>query len=168
MALGLIAPTSALGSVVRKAYRSVVSMPVLIFLTPVQPTVQTPAKKPRGRSSPRANQTSCLAPWSNSLKDVNGTTRLFAGSSQGFQCADAVLRTSVVPPSGSMRRSSSKSTAFPLASSFPARFFAASTTAFPSGPLRDHARQMGDAKERCLGRRVRCDGPFCGHISPCQ
>lgn len=66
------------------------------------------------------------------------------------QCLLFTFRMLVVPPSGSIRRSSLKSTALPLACSFSARFLVASINAFdddgmphramassrPPGPLR--------------------------------
>lgn len=54
MALGWTASTSAFGLQVRKANVSIVSTPVLIFRTPVQSRRHIPAKKDKGRSSPRA------------------------------------------------------------------------------------------------------------------
>jgi hypothetical protein len=55
IALGWTAPTSAFGSVVRKAKMSLVVSPALIFRTDVQ-FVQTPAKQASGRVSSSADQ----------------------------------------------------------------------------------------------------------------
>lgn len=105
IALGWIAPTSAFGVLVRKAKRSIASFPVLTFRTLVHCGAQMPAKKASGQSSPKANQTSCRATWSNPLKLVNGTRHRLSTPSHRFQCELAVLRTFVVPLSGSIRRS---------------------------------------------------------------
>ncbi|AND92869.1 blr8007 [Bradyrhizobium diazoefficiens USDA 110] len=81
---------------------------------------------------------------------LNGTTQRFSTPSQRVQCLLFTLRMLVVPESGSIRSSSLKSTALPLACSFSARFFVASMSAFdddgmpqravtssrPSAPLR--------------------------------
>src|SRR5262245_33042243 len=67
---------------------------------------------------------------SYSLNDVNGTRQRCSGSSQRFQCALLTLRMFVVPESGSMRSNCLKSTGLPLDSSFSARFFVASVSAF--------------------------------------
>ena len=121
--------TGSLGSVVRKPNRSAVSTPVFILRTQVHPAAHIPAKTANGRSSEKANHTSPLAALLNSLKLVKGTRQRFAGPSQRCQCLLAVLRMFVVPASGSRRSSSLKSTGKPLASSFAARFFAASISA---------------------------------------
>ena len=68
IALGWMAPTSAFGSVVRKAKRSLVVSPSYTFLTDVQ-LVQMPAKQPSGRDSSSANQMSPPLALLNSLKD---------------------------------------------------------------------------------------------------
>jgi hypothetical protein len=61
---------------------------------------------------------------------VNGTMQRLSTPSHRFQCLLDVLRMLVVPPSGSIRSSSLKSTCFPLASSFAARLAVASMSAF--------------------------------------
>src|SRR6476469_10481513 len=124
-----MAPTSALGSVVRKAKRSLVVSPSLTFRTDVQ-LVQMPAKQARGRSSPSANQMSPPSALLNSLKLLKGTTQLFSAPSHRIQCLLFTLRMLVVPPSSSIRSNSLKSTALPFACSFSARFFVASICAF--------------------------------------
>src|SRR3954470_24882799 len=96
-----MAPTSALGAVVRMAKRSLVVSPSLTLRTDVQ-RVQMPAKKASGRSSLKANQTGGRLPsgsTSFSEKLVNGTTQRFSGPSQRRQCADSTLRTLVTPES---------------------------------------------------------------------
>ncbi|MGY4298821.1 hypothetical protein ACVWXN_006916 [Bradyrhizobium sp. i1.4.4] len=86
----------------------------------------------------------------NSLNELNGTTQRFSAPSHLVQCLLFTLRMFVVPPSGSIRSSSLKSTVLPLACSFSARFLVASISAFdddgipqravtssrPSAPLR--------------------------------
>src|SRR3954470_23355509 len=124
-----MAPTSALGSVVRKAKRSLLVSPSLTFLTDVQ-LVQMPAKQARGRVSSSANQMSPPSTLLNSLKELNGTTQRFSTPSQRAQCLLFTLRMLVVPPSGSILSNSLKSTVLPLASSFSARFLVASMSAF--------------------------------------
>src|SRR3978361_470855 len=103
--------------------------PSLTFRMDVQ-LVQMPAKQARGRVSSSANQMSPPSALLNSLKLLNGTTQRFPAASQRVQCFDFTLRILVVPPSGSIRRSSLKSTVLPLACSFSARFFVASISAF--------------------------------------
>ena len=67
-----------------------------------------------------ANQTGTFLPSmvSYSENDVNGTRQRCSGTSQRFQWALLTLRMLVVPPSGSSRSSSLKSTGLPLACSF--------------------------------------------------
>src|SRR5258708_570108 len=129
IAFGWMAPTSAFGSVVRNAKRSLVVSPSLTFPTDVQ-LVQMPAKQARGRVSSRANQMSPPSALLNSLKLLNGTTQRFSTPSQRVQCLLFALRMLVVPPSGSILSNSLKSTGLPLACSFSARFFVASINAF--------------------------------------
>src|SRR5271168_4811943 len=66
----------------------------------------------------------------NSLKESNGTTQRFSDPSHLVRCLLFTLRMLVVPPSGSIRSSSVKSTDLPLACSFSARFLVASVSAF--------------------------------------
>src|SRR5437773_1463380 len=108
------------------------------------------AKQARGRVSSSANQTSPPSALLNSLKELNDTTQRFSAPSHRIQCLLFTLRMLVVPPSGSIRSSSLKSTVLPSACSFSARFLAASINAFdddgmphravvssrPSAPLR--------------------------------
>lgn len=101
MALGWMAPTSAFGSVVRKAKRSLVVSPSFTSRADVQ-RVQRPAKHASGRVSSNANQTGGRVPsgsTSCSEKLVNGTTQRLSMPSQRRQCADLTLRTSVTPGS---------------------------------------------------------------------
>src|SRR3954469_22560490 len=142
-------PTSALGSVVRKAKRSLLVSPSLTFRTEVQ-LVQMPAKQARGRVSSSANQISPPSALLNSLNELKGTTQRFSTPSQRVQCLLFTLRMLVVPPSGSILSNSLKSTGLPLACSFLAPFLVASINAFgddgmphravassrPPGPLR--------------------------------
>src|SRR5882757_5922758 len=128
---------------------SLVVSPSLTFRTEVQ-LVQMPAKQARGRPSSSANQISPPSALLNSLKLLNGTTHRFSGPSHLVQCVLFTLRMLVVPPSGSMRSSSLKSTVLPLACNFSARFLVASISALdddgmpqlavassrPPGPLR--------------------------------
>src|SRR6478752_3878803 len=86
-----MAPTSALGSVVRKAKRSLVVSPSLTFRTEVQ-FVQMPAKQTRGRVSSSANQMSLPSVLLNSLKELNGTTQRFSAPSHLVQCLLFTLR----------------------------------------------------------------------------
>jgi hypothetical protein len=88
--------------------------------------VQMPAKQARGRLSSSANQMSPPSALLNSLNELNGTTQRFSTPSYLVQCLLFTLRMLVVPPSGSIRSSSLKSTGLPLASSFCARFLVAS------------------------------------------
>ena len=69
IAFGWMAPTSAFGSVVRNAKRSLVVSPSLTFRTDVQ-LVQMPAKQASGRVSSSANQMSPPSALLNSLKRV--------------------------------------------------------------------------------------------------
>ncbi len=79
-----------------------------------------------------ANHTGTFLPSivSYSENDVSGTRQRLSGPSHRFQWLLLVLRMLVVPLSGSIRSSSLKSTVLPLASSFSARFFVASISAF--------------------------------------
>src|SRR5271156_2155421 len=108
---------------------SLVVSPSLTFRTDVQ-LVQMPAKQARGRLSSSANQMS--PPWAllNSLKELNGTMHRFSVPSHRVQCLLFTLRMLVVPPSGSIRSNSLKSTGLPFASSFWARFLVASIKAY--------------------------------------
>src|SRR3984885_3166170 len=115
IAFGWIAPTSAFGSVVKNANMSFVVSPSFTFRTDVQ-LVQMPAKQARGRDSSNANQISPPSALLNSLKEVNGTTQRLSAPSHLAQCLLPTLRMFVVPPSGSTRSSSLKSTLLPLAS----------------------------------------------------
>src|ERR1700694_2835750 len=128
IAFGWMAPTSAFGSVVRKAKMSLVVSPSLTLRTDVQ-LVQMPAKQARGRVSSKANQMSPPSALLNSLKELNGTTQRLWAPSHRVQCLLFTLRMLVVPPSGSIRSNCLKSTGLPLASSFAARFLAASIRA---------------------------------------
>ncbi|APH74169.1 hypothetical protein BSQ44_24445 [Aquibium oceanicum] len=58
---------------------------------------------------------------SGSAKAVSGITHLFSTPSHGFQCRLTAFLTFVVPPSGSIFRSKSKSTSLPLDRSLSAR-----------------------------------------------
>src|SRR5450756_2067197 len=104
---------------------SLVVSPSLTFRAEVQ-FVQMPAKQARGRVSSSANQMSPPSALLNSLNELNGTTQRFSGPSHRVQCLLFTLRMLVVPPSGSIRSSSLKSTDLPLASSLLARFFVVS------------------------------------------
>src|ERR1700709_2402574 len=110
---------------------SVLTSPSLAFRTLVQ-LAQSPAKHNNGLLSFEANQTGAFLPSivSYSENDVNGTRQRFSGPSQRFEWGLLTFRMFVVPPSGSIRSSSLKSTDFPLASSFWARFLVASINAF--------------------------------------
>src|SRR6201989_3446563 len=123
-----MAPTSAFGSVVRNAKRSLVVSPPLTLRTDVQ-LVQMPAKQASGRVSSSANQMSPPSSLLNSLNELNGTTQRFSAPSHLVQCLLLTLRMLVVPESGSIRSNSLKSTVLPLACSFAARFFVASIVA---------------------------------------
>src|ERR1700692_4853163 len=123
-----MAPTSAFGSVVKNAYRSLVDSPSFTFRTDVQ-LVQIPAKQASGRVSSSANQMSPPSALLNSLNELKGTTHRFSTLSHLVQCLLFTLRMLDVPPSGSIRSSSLKSTGLPLACSFAARFFVASIRA---------------------------------------
>ena len=83
--------------------------------------VQMPAKQARGRLSSKANQMSPPSALLNSLKELNGTTQRFSTPSHLVQCLLFTLRMLVVPPSGSIRSSSVKSTVFLSPCSFSAR-----------------------------------------------
>ena len=101
MALAWIGATTAFGSVVRKANRSLVVSPSLTFRTDVQ-RVQMPAKKASGRLSSSANQTGGREPsgWSSfSAKLVKGTTHRLSTPSHRRQCGEATLRMFVTPES---------------------------------------------------------------------
>src|SRR4030088_256477 len=120
--------TSAFASVVRNEKMSLVVSPSLTFRTDVQ-LVQMPAKQARGRVSSSANQMSPPSALLNSLKELSGTTQRFSGPSHLVQCLLFTLRMLVVPPSGSSRSSSLKSTGLPFSRSFSARFLVASISA---------------------------------------
>lgn len=142
MALGCIEQTSAFGSVVRNAKRSLVVSPSFTF--------RTTSNWARCRRSRRGDGFHRVRTGYHSLNELNGTTQRFSGPSHLFQCLLFTLRMFVVPPSGSIRSSSLKSTGLPFASSFAARFLVASIKACcddgipdravassrPSGPLR--------------------------------
>src|SRR5258706_14469771 len=108
---------------------SLVVSPSLTFRTDVQ-LIQIPAKQARGRVSSSANQISPPSALLNSLKELNGTTQRLSAPSHRVQCLLFTLRMFVVPPSGSIRSNSLKSTDLPLACSFSARFFVSSFIAF--------------------------------------
>src|SRR3954464_11696192 len=96
-----VGATTALGSVVRKAKRSLVVSPSLTLRTEVQ-RVHRPAKNASGRLSSSANQTVGREPsgrTSFSENEVNGTTQRLSGPSQRRQCGEATLRTLVTPGS---------------------------------------------------------------------
>src|SRR6201992_349686 len=92
---------------------SLLVSPSLTFRTDVQ-LVQMPAKQASGRVSSSANQISPPSALLNSLKLLNGTTQRCSGPSHLVQCLDLTLRMLVVPPSGSIRRRSLKSTGLPF------------------------------------------------------
>src|SRR3954451_20036068 len=95
-------PTSAFGSVVRKAKRSASTSPSFTLRTDFHPPTQIPAKNASGRSSPSANQAGGREPagcGSGSLNEVKGTTHRFSEPNQRRQCADLVFRTLVTPGS---------------------------------------------------------------------
>src|SRR5258705_5925946 len=108
---------------------SLVVSPSFTFRTDVQ-LVQMPAKQARGRVSSRANQMSPPSALLNSLKELSGTTQRFSAPSQRVQCLLFTLRMLVVPPSGSIRSNSLKSTGLPLALSIAAPFLVASISAY--------------------------------------
>src|ERR1700745_3569725 len=89
-----------------------------------------PAKQASGRVSSSANQMSPPSALLNSLNELNGTTQRFSRPSHLVQCLLVTLRILVVPPSGSIRSNSLKSTGLPLACSFSARFLVAFINAF--------------------------------------
>ena len=129
IALGWMAPTSALASQVRNAKRSLVVSPSFTLRTDVQ-RVQMPAKKASGLSSSSANQTGRFSPpgsVSYSEKLVKGTTQRDSGPSQRRQCGEETLRTLVTP--GSVFRPFSAKTG----DGMPQRAMASSR---PSAPLR--------------------------------
>src|ERR1700749_1273249 len=147
-----MAPTSAFGSVVRNAKRSLVVSPSLTFRTDVQ-LVQMPTKQARGRVSSSANQMSPPSTLLNSLNELNGTTQRFSTPSHLVQCLLLTLRMLVVPESGSIRSSSVKSTDLPLARSFSALFLVASINAFDDDgmPHRAVASSRPSAPLRTIG-----------------
>src|ERR1700681_4517026 len=102
-----------------------------------------PAKQARGRLSSSANQMSPPSALLNSLNELNGTTQRFSVPSQRVQCLLFTLRMFVVPPSGSIRSSSLKSTVLPLACSFSARFLVASISAFDDDGIPHRAVALG-------------------------
>jgi hypothetical protein len=124
----------------------------LTFRTDVQ-VVQMPAKQARGRLSSSANQMSPPSALLNSLNELNGATQRFSTASHRVQCLLFTLRMLVVPPSGSILRSCLKSTAFPLVSSFWARFFVASISACCDDgiPQRAVASSRPSAPVRTIG-----------------
>src|SRR6202041_268249 len=121
IAFGWMRATSAFGSVVRNAKRSLVVSPSLTFRTEVQ-RVQMPAKQARGRVSSSANQMSPPSVLLNSLNELNGTPPPLSTDCQRNQCFLFTLPILAVPPSGSIRSNSVKSADLPLARSFSARF----------------------------------------------
>src|SRR5258708_27183885 len=102
---------------------SAVISPSFALRTDVQ-FVQRPAKASRGRLSSRANHTGTFLPSivSYSEKEVNGARHRCSGPSHRLQCALFTLPILVVPLSGSIRRTSFKTTVLPFASNFWARF----------------------------------------------
>src|ERR1700726_4506516 len=126
--------------------------PSLTLRTDVQ-LVQMPAKQARGRDSSRANQMSPPSALLNSLNELNGTTQRFSTPSHRVQCLLVTLRMLVVPPSGSIRSNSLKSTGLPLASSFEARFLVASIKACCEDgiPHRAVARSRPSVPLRTIG-----------------
>src|SRR3954452_18921102 len=97
-----MAPTSAFGSVVRKANRSASASPSFTLRTDFHPPTQIPAKNASSQFSFSANHTGGREPSgcsSGSLNDVKGTTQRFSGASQRRQCSDLVFRTFVTPGS---------------------------------------------------------------------
>src|SRR3954452_10526608 len=111
------------------------------------------AKQARGRVSLSANQISPPSSLLNSLNELNGTTQRFSGPSHLVQCLLFTLRMLVVPPSGSIRSNSLKSTDLPLASSFSARFLVASINALDDDgiPHRAVASSRPSAPLRTIG-----------------
>src|ERR1700692_4420893 len=112
-----------------------------------------PAKQVNGRVSSSANQMSPPSALLNSLNELNGTTQRCSGPSHLVQCLLVTLRILVVPPSGSIRSSSLKSTGLPLASNFEARFFVASINACADDglPQRAVASSRPSAPVRTIG-----------------
>src|SRR5450631_42581 len=131
---------------------SLVVSPSLTFRTEVQ-LVQMPAKHARGRLSSSANQLSPPSALLNSLNELNGTTQRCSGSSHRVQCLLLTLRMLVVPPSGSIRSNSLKSTGLPFACSFSARLLVASISAFDDDgmPHRAVASSRPSAPARTMG-----------------
>jgi len=80
IAFGCTRPTSAFGSVVRKAKMSVLTSPSFAFRTLIH-FVQSPAKHNSGRVSSGANHTGVFLPSivSYSENDVNGARQRFSG-----------------------------------------------------------------------------------------
>lgn len=102
IAFGWITPTSAFGSQVRKANRSVVTGPSFTFRVLVHASTQMPAKNASGRSGESANHAGGRLPSgcnSDSEKLVNGTMQRLGTPSQRRQCPLLVLRTFVTPGS---------------------------------------------------------------------
>jgi hypothetical protein len=126
--------------------------PSLTFRTDVQ-LVQMPAKQASGRVSSSANQMSPPSGLLNSLNELNGTTQRCSGPSHRAQYLLFTLRMLVVPPSGSIRSNSLKSTGLPLASSFAARFLVASISACCDDgmPQRAVASSRPSASTRTIG-----------------
>src|ERR1700731_1004031 len=113
-----------------------------------------PAKQERGgRVSSRANQISPPSTLLNSLKELNGTKQRFSTPSQRVQCLLFTLRMLVVPPSGSIRSNSLKSTVLPLACNFSALFWVASISTFDDDgiPQRAVASSRPSAPLRTIG-----------------
>ena len=102
-----------------------------------------------------ANQMSPPSVLLNSLNELNGTTQRCSGPSQRVQCLLVTLRMFVVPPSGSIRIISLKSTVFPLACSFSTRFLVASMSTFDNDgmPQRAVASSRPSAPVRTIGAR---------------
>jgi len=101
IAFGWIGATMSLGSVVKKAKRSLVVSPSLIFRIDVH-VVHMPAKKASGLVSSSVNQTGGREPFgriSFSEKLVNGTMQQFPGPNHRRQCGEAAFRTFVTPGS---------------------------------------------------------------------
>src|ERR1700730_17631391 len=163
-----MAPTSAFGSVVRNAYRSLVVSPSFTFRTEVQ-LVQMPAKHAMGRVSSSANQMSPPSALLNSLKELNGTMQRFSTPSQRVQCLLFTFRILVVPPSGSILSNSLKSTGLPLAFSFSARFLVASINVFdddgmPIAPWRVRVPRLRYVRSALCSPEIRpASVPGCRH-----
>src|SRR5258708_22044604 len=112
-----------------------------------------PSKQARGRVSSSANQISPPSALLTALNELHGTTQRFSAPSHRVQCLLLTLRMFVVPPSGSIRSNSLKSTDLPMACSFSARFLVASISAFDDDgiPHRAVASSRPSAPLRTLG-----------------